>query len=80
MLTLDEILDDRHLPEQHILAAEKSAQALIEPGMTLAELEKEAIRRTLQQTDGHRTKSAELLGISVRTLQRKLKELDLDPD
>ena len=76
VLTLDEIIDEHHLP-QHIRGAE-SAQVLIEPGMTLAEIEKEAIRRTLQHTGGHRTKTAEMLGISVRTLQRKLKELDLE--
>lgn len=76
VLTLDEIIEERHLPE-HILSAE-NAQSLIEPGMTLAEIEKEAIRRTLENTGGHRTKTAELLGISVRTLQRKLKELEME--
>ena len=76
VLTLDEIIDECHLPP-HILAAE-SAQSLIEPGMTLAEIEREAIRRTLEYTGGHRTKAAETLGISVRTLQRKLKEFEMD--
>ncbi len=75
VLTLDEIIEERHLPP-HITGAE-SAQAIIQPGMTLAEIEREAIRRTLQHTDGHRTQTAELLGISVRTLQRKLKEFEL---
>ena len=78
VLTLDEIIEERHLPE-HIAGAE-SAQAIIEPGMTLEEIEKEAIRRTLEHTGGHRTKTAELLGISVRTLQRRLKELDLESE
>ncbi len=50
------------------------AQALIRPGMTMREIEKEAIRRTLQQTGGHRAEAAEMLDISVRTLQRKIKE------
>lgn len=72
VLTLDEIIEERHLPP-HIIDAEP-AQAIIAPGMTLDEIEREAIRRTLEQTGGHRTKTAELLGISVRTLQRKLKE------
>ena len=76
VLTLDEIIEERHLPP-HIIGAE-SAQAVIQPGMTLAEIEREAIRRTLQHTDGHRTQTAELLGISVRTLQRKLKELEME--
>ncbi len=76
VLTLDEIIEEHHLPA-HITGAE-SAQAVIQPGMTLAELEREAIRRSLEHTGGHRTKTAELLGISVRTLQRKLKEYQLD--
>ncbi|QDV43727.1 Transcriptional regulatory protein ZraR [Stieleria neptunia] len=76
VLTLDEIIEEQHLPP-HILAAE-SAQAIIHPGMTLAEIEREAIRRTLEHTGGHRSKTAELLGISVRTLQRKLKEFDME--
>ncbi|WP_182867515.1 sigma-54-dependent transcriptional regulator [Rhodopirellula sp. JC639] len=76
VLTLDEIIDEKHLPP-HIVGAE-SAQAIIQPGMTLAEIEREAIRRTLEHTGGHRTQSAELLGISVRTLQRKLKEYELE--
>jgi DNA-binding NtrC family response regulator len=45
--------------------------------MTMAEIEKEAIRRTLEETGGRRGETAEILGISVRTLQRKIKEYDL---
>ncbi len=52
--------------------------ALIQPGMTMEDIEREAIRRALTQTDGRRTDAAQLLGLSVRTLQRKIKEYDLD--
>ncbi len=38
------------------------------------EIEKEAILKTLQYTGGHRARAAQLLGIGLRTLQRKLKE------
>jgi DNA-binding NtrC family response regulator len=40
---------------------------------TLANLERIAVMRALQQHGGNRTRAAESLGISVRTLQRKLK-------
>ncbi len=40
----------------------------------MAELEREAILRTLDFTGGHRARAAQLLGIGLRTLQRKLKE------
>jgi len=41
---------------------------------TMAEVEREAILRTLDYTDGHRAQAAGLLEIGLRTLQRKLKE------
>jgi two-component system response regulator FlrC len=42
-------------------------------GVSLKQLEKEAIEKALLQTDGHRKKAAELLGIGLRTLYNKLK-------
>jgi DNA-binding NtrC family response regulator len=40
----------------------------------MEELESHAIEKTLELTGGNRTRTAELLGIGRRTLQRKLKE------
>jgi DNA-binding NtrC family response regulator len=40
-------------------------------------LEKKAIRAALESSGGNRTHAAELLGLSRRTLQRKLKELGI---
>ncbi len=40
-------------------------------------LESETIQQALKHTNNNRTAAAELLGISRRTLQRKLKELDV---
>lgn len=42
--------------------------------MTLEELEKMHILNALEVTDGNRTQAAKMLGIGLRTLQRKLKE------
>jgi DNA-binding NtrC family response regulator len=47
---------------------------------TLEDLQRAAIIRTLRQFDGNRTRTAEALGISVRTLQRRLKEWDFHDD
>jgi DNA-binding NtrC family response regulator len=44
------------------------------PPKRMDEIEKEAILRALEETGGNRTRAAELLGIGLRTLQRKLKE------
>ncbi|MEW6530957.1 MAG: sigma-54 dependent transcriptional regulator [Thermodesulfobacteriota bacterium] len=48
------------------------------PGMTIREMERELIIRTLEDNDGNRTRTARILGITRRTLQHKLKEYDLD--
>jgi len=42
-------------------------------GLTLEEVEKAAIYQTLDRCQGNRTRAANSLGISVRTLQRRLK-------
>ena len=44
----------------------------------LSRMEREYIRRALDRTGGNRTEAAGLLGISRRTLQRKLKEMSTD--
>lgn len=45
---------------------------------TLEEAEKQLISRALKQFEGNRRKTAEALGISERTLYRKLKDIDED--
>ncbi len=42
--------------------------------MTLREMERVQIERTLQQTDGNKSKAATILGISRQTLREKLKQ------
>jgi DNA-binding NtrC family response regulator len=49
-----------------------------QPG-TLAEMEELLIQKTLQQCGGNRTQAAKKLGISLRTLQRKLKKAEETP-
>ncbi len=46
-------------------------------GWTMEQIEREAIRKTLAANDDNRTRSAEVLGIGLRTLHRKIKEYDL---
>ena len=43
-------------------------------GMTLEAMEETFICKTLARLNGNRTKTAEMLGIGIRTLQRKLKK------
>lgn len=52
---------------------ERTTSALI-PGASLFEIEREAILRTLERCDGSTARAAEVLGVSVRKIQYRLKE------
>jgi DNA-binding NtrC family response regulator len=60
------------------------AEAHADPGPVsvrpIAEMERQAIKAALQQTGGNRTKAADLLGISIRTLRNKLQEYRAEGD
>ena len=47
------------------------------PGMTMDDLEREAITVALKEVGGNRREAAEILGIGERTLYRKIKEYDI---
>lgn len=64
-ISVDEIL---------LEGAEEKASVHFGPGMTVSQAEKLLILKTLEFTEQNRTKAAELLGISVRTLRNKLHE------
>jgi len=44
--------------------------------MTIADMERELILNTLKETKGNRTKAAEILGITVRTLRINLTNIE----
>ncbi|RMF96459.1 MAG: sigma-54-dependent Fis family transcriptional regulator [Candidatus Schekmanbacteria bacterium] len=46
--------------------------------MTIKEMEKKLILSTLKKTEGNRTKAANMLQISIRTLRNKLKEYQIN--
>jgi len=54
--------------------AEAEDQLHLHPGMTVAEAERRLILETLASTQNNKTRAAELLGISLKTLHNKLKE------
>jgi DNA-binding NtrC family response regulator len=57
---------------QRLLDARKTVQ--VEVGTTVDEAERQLILKTLESTHNNKTKAAEILGISAKTLQNKLKE------
>jgi len=85
VMSNDAVIDVRHLP-QFLLSeppapahtpvpAKNSLDAAAE--FNLHALENNTIRAALAASGGNRTQAAELLGVSRRTLQRKLKDLGL---
>jgi DNA-binding NtrC family response regulator len=43
-------------------------------GLTLADIERKVILKTLSQLNGNRTRTSESLGISIRTLRNRLRD------
>jgi two-component system response regulator HydG len=72
-----EKIEPRHLPPE-IGAGEGGEPGSVDTaGLSLDQLEKQAIRNALQVTAGNREKAAKMLGIGERTLYRKLNEYGL---
>jgi DNA-binding NtrC family response regulator len=55
-------------------ASESDTAVHVEVGTTVDEAERQLIIKTLNSTVGNKTRAAEILGISTKTLQNKLKE------
>ncbi|WP_320006427.1 sigma-54 dependent transcriptional regulator [Maridesulfovibrio sp.] len=69
----DEVHVEGETPDGE-LAADADGIAADFAVMPISEMEKKLIIKSLDQTAGNRTKAAELLGISVRTLRNKLND------
>ena len=79
VLAEGDLLTERDLPERIAEAShEVAVPKEIPTGLTMEELEKLAITKALDQCAGNRTHAANRLGISVRTLQRKLRQYELE--
>jgi len=78
ILCLGEQISLSELPASVRQSAESTERPFaLRPGHSLKEMEKNLIRATLAQTDGNRTRAAEILGITRQTLQNKLREYHL---
>ncbi|MCX5720405.1 MAG: sigma-54 dependent transcriptional regulator [Nitrospirae bacterium] len=70
----DTMIQPEHLPEEIQASKEDARTMVVTLGTSLDQLEREVIQRTLTEITNHREKAAKLLGISLRTLQYKIKE------
>ncbi|HWB53769.1 MAG TPA: sigma-54 dependent transcriptional regulator, partial [Tepidisphaeraceae bacterium] len=74
-----EVLDENDLPDRVRQGADAPGTTRQLPvGLSMEELERLAIQKALDQCNGNRTHAAGRLGISVRTLQRKLRQYERD--
>ncbi len=71
-ITMDDIPD-----EIKIKSGEDKNGELFKVGMPLAQMEKNAIMQTLKKVNGNKSKTAQILKVSLRTIQRKIQEYDL---
>lgn len=71
------ILTPRDFPKELTFGRIRMSSGEIEVGSTIHEAERELILKTLEAQVGNRTKTAEILGISTRTLRNKLREYGL---
>ena len=77
ILARGNVIGPELLPDRLQQTANASEGTGLGVGLSLAEMEKEMIRQTLAHTDGHRKRTAEILGISERDLYYKLKKYRL---
>jgi DNA-binding NtrC family response regulator len=73
------IVEPRQLPPAVRPAVKASSSLPPVPGSTLADLEKYAILETLSSVGGSTSKAADILGISVRTIQYRLHQYNAAP-
>lgn len=76
------IVDDSSLEasnDERTIKSQNEAAGDVEVGVSLQEMEKRLIEATLDHYDGHRAKTADALGIGVRTLSSKLRQYGYAP-
>jgi transcriptional regulator with PAS, ATPase and Fis domain len=78
ILAEGEFIEPKHLPPLGAMPAPAVGSGMtLEPGITVEEAERRLIVLTLEHTRDNKTRAAEILGISLKTLHNKLNRLGL---
>ena len=67
-----DILDPGHMPKRLRQGRNEDVTMTIRIGMSIEEVEKELIIRTMEHTGRNRTRASQILGISRRALYNKI--------
>src|SRR5215510_9903878 len=75
------LIEPKHLPPtlSNEVPVSHQPQVALSPGTTVEEAERRLIMMTLEHTRDNKTRAAEILGISLKTLHNKLNKLRLRP-
>jgi len=84
VLTLTDagVIGPEYLGPEFLTPAPKTSavnRVPVRPGTGMKELERRLLESTLEVTHGNRTRAAEMLGISLRTIRNKIREYGLPP-
>jgi DNA-binding NtrC family response regulator len=74
----EHLVQPDHLPEEIRTSVNPGNTMVIVLGTPLEVIEREVIRRTLVEVTHHREQAAQILGMSVRSLQYKIKEYGIE--
>ncbi|MDZ4722904.1 MAG: sigma-54 dependent transcriptional regulator [candidate division Zixibacteria bacterium] len=77
--TRAEYLNEDDFPVELSLGKMADANSALKLPMTIEEGSKYLILKTLEKFNGNKTKAAEVLGVTARTIRNKLAEYDLEP-
>jgi transcriptional regulator with GAF, ATPase, and Fis domain len=78
-LLKDEALTHNFHPNPLQVASTLRVASTLSPGMSMQTAEKRLLEMTLDATHGNRSRAAEMLGISLRTVRNKIREYQLPP-
>jgi DNA-binding NtrC family response regulator len=76
------VIGAEHLGPEFFTPSPKKAVASdlpVRPGTAMKDLERHLLESTLEVTAGNRTRAAEMLGVSLRTVRNKIREYGLPP-
>lgn len=71
------MLERKELPPRIAKFRHADVKVVVRVGMTLEEVEKEIIARTLEHTSQNRTQASDILGISRRSLYNKMRKFNM---